>query len=86
MIDNYFGFYDEELATELFEYGQKTNTPEVLREEMCNSSMFMLEFPDNFLYELWGIINDHKKSFWLQNSKEILMRIIMEKNNNIKKP
>lgn len=69
MLDEYFGFHDEdeEIATELFECGLTTNTLEDFREKICSSSMFMLEFPDDFLNDLWVIVNDYKNSQSLKN-------------------
>lgn len=68
MLENYFGLHDEELVNELFECGEKSSSPEQLREIIAASSMCLLEFPDDFLYDLWGVVNDTKKT--LQNNAE----------------
>ncbi|CAG0883898.1 unnamed protein product [Cyprideis torosa] len=60
LLETLLGINDTELALQIWELGQgKTNTME-FAESIDHSDLESFGFPDEFIFELWGVITDAK--------------------------
>lgn len=61
LLESFLGINDAELAQSIWEVGQKIENPHEFAVALDNSDMGGFGFTDDFIFDLWGSINDAKQ-------------------------
>uniref|UniRef100_A0A0N4ZNV5 PDZ domain-containing protein n=1 Tax=Parastrongyloides trichosuri TaxID=131310 RepID=A0A0N4ZNV5_PARTI len=62
IFESYLGLHDDELALSMWELGRGCNNILEFTEQINKSDMASIEFPDELIFDMWGVVDDYKKS------------------------
>lgn len=62
VFDSYLGLHDDELALSIWELGRDCQDAMELSKKIQESEMKIFEFPDELIFDMWGVIDDFKNS------------------------
>uniref|UniRef100_A0AAF5DF47 PDZ domain-containing protein n=1 Tax=Strongyloides stercoralis TaxID=6248 RepID=A0AAF5DF47_STRER len=62
IFDSYLGLHDDELALSIWEVGCNCQDVMELTKKINESEMGTFEFPDELIFDMWGVIDDFRKS------------------------
>lgn len=60
LLESFMGINDAELATQIWELGKELNNPHNFITAIGESELEVFGFTDDFVFDLWGAINDAK--------------------------
>lgn len=60
LLESFMGINDTELATQIWEFGRDKDNPHNFVTAIDGSDLEAFGFTDDFIYDLWGAINDAK--------------------------
>ncbi|CEF67580.1 GH21964p [Strongyloides ratti] len=62
IFDSYLGLHDDELALSIWELGRDCQDVMELTKKINESEINIFEFPDELIFDMWGVIDDFRKS------------------------
>lgn len=66
LLETFMGISDTELAQSIWEKGAEKDNPHDFAVVMDESDMELFAFTDDFIFDLWGAINDAKQADMIQ--------------------
>ncbi|TKR59331.1 hypothetical protein L596_029020 [Steinernema carpocapsae] len=72
VFDEYLGLHDDDLALTVWEIGSTCSGFVDMDSKLRESSVGVFEFPDELVFDMWGIVQDYKKKLTPLEMEKVL--------------